>query len=27
VDGPRGAVSRGSHQRMVIDTDRFGSSG
>ena len=27
VDGPRGAVSRGTHERMVIDTDRFGSGG
>jgi fluoroacetyl-CoA thioesterase len=25
VDGRRGAVSRGTHQRMVIDTTRFGS--
>jgi fluoroacetyl-CoA thioesterase len=27
VDGPRGAVSRGTHQRMVIDSSRFGSGG
>ena len=27
VDGPRGAVSRGTHQRMVVDTTRFGSGG
>jgi fluoroacetyl-CoA thioesterase len=25
VDGPRGVVSRGTHQRMVIDRGRFGS--
>jgi fluoroacetyl-CoA thioesterase len=25
VDGPRGAVSRGTHQRVVIDSSRFGS--
>ena len=25
VDGPRGVVSRGTHQRMVIDRSRFGS--
>ncbi len=25
VDGPRGVVSRGTHQRMVVDTVRFGS--
>ncbi len=26
VDGPRGAVSRGTHQRTVIDTSRFAST-
>jgi fluoroacetyl-CoA thioesterase len=24
VDGPRGAVSRGSHQRRIVDASRFG---
>jgi fluoroacetyl-CoA thioesterase len=24
VDGPRGAVSRGSHQRRIVDPSRFG---
>jgi fluoroacetyl-CoA thioesterase len=24
VDGPRGVVSRGTHQRMIVDTGRFG---
>jgi fluoroacetyl-CoA thioesterase len=26
VDGPRGAVSRGTHQRTVVDRARFASS-
>jgi predicted thioesterase len=27
VDGPRGAVSRGTHERVVVARERFGAAG